>query len=182
MPAAATRPTSTTTGRCSTPRNATYTKGAHTFRFGGDIVRQAMNRHELGNGSGQFTFARRSDGALRRSVSQSVQHVRLVPARSADGRVEEHHPVRRGIHAEPQLAVQLLRERSVAAHAEPHCVARPPLRLLPGRRANDPWHGAIRPETNTMLICGLGVGAGRLRLRHGCRQRVAAFRCRLSSG
>jgi hypothetical protein len=37
--------------------NATYTMGAHTFRFGGDIVRQAMNRHELGNGSGQFTFA-----------------------------------------------------------------------------------------------------------------------------
>ena len=36
--------------------NATYTKGSHTFRFGGDIVRQAMNRHELGNGSGQFTF------------------------------------------------------------------------------------------------------------------------------
>ncbi len=24
--------------------NATYTKGAHTFRFGGDIVKQAMNR------------------------------------------------------------------------------------------------------------------------------------------
>ncbi|RPI56521.1 MAG: hypothetical protein EHM55_05055 [Acidobacteria bacterium] len=36
--------------------NATYTRGAHTFRFGGDIVRQAMNRHELGNGSGSFTF------------------------------------------------------------------------------------------------------------------------------
>ena len=37
--------------------NATYTRGAHTFRFGGDIVKQAMNRHELGNGSGNFTFA-----------------------------------------------------------------------------------------------------------------------------
>ena len=37
--------------------NATYTRGAHTFRFGGDIVRQAMNRHELGNGSGSFVFA-----------------------------------------------------------------------------------------------------------------------------
>ena len=37
--------------------NATYTLGTHTFRFGGDIVRQAMNRHELGNGSGQFAFA-----------------------------------------------------------------------------------------------------------------------------
>jgi carboxypeptidase family protein/TonB-dependent receptor-like protein len=37
--------------------NATYTRGAHTFRFGGDIVRQAMNRHELGNGSGSFAFA-----------------------------------------------------------------------------------------------------------------------------
>jgi outer membrane receptor protein involved in Fe transport len=37
--------------------NATWTKGTHTIRFGGDIVRQAMNRHELGNGSGNFTFA-----------------------------------------------------------------------------------------------------------------------------
>jgi hypothetical protein len=37
--------------------NATYTKGAHTFRFGGDIVKQAMNRNELGNGSGSFVFA-----------------------------------------------------------------------------------------------------------------------------
>ncbi len=37
--------------------NATWTKGTHTVRFGGDIVRQAMNRHELGNGSGSFSFA-----------------------------------------------------------------------------------------------------------------------------
>jgi outer membrane receptor protein involved in Fe transport len=37
--------------------NATWTKGAHTFKFGGDIVRQALNRHELGDGSGSFTFA-----------------------------------------------------------------------------------------------------------------------------
>lgn len=36
--------------------NASWTKGAHTFRFGGDIVRQAMNRHETGSGSGSFTF------------------------------------------------------------------------------------------------------------------------------
>jgi outer membrane receptor protein involved in Fe transport len=36
--------------------NATWTKGAHTLKFGGDIVRQAMNRHELGDGSGSFTF------------------------------------------------------------------------------------------------------------------------------
>ena len=37
--------------------NATWSKGAHTVRFGGDIVRQAMNRHETGSGSGSFTFA-----------------------------------------------------------------------------------------------------------------------------
>ena len=37
--------------------NATWTKGTHTVKFGGDIVRQAMNRNELGNGSGSFTFA-----------------------------------------------------------------------------------------------------------------------------
>jgi hypothetical protein len=37
--------------------NATWTKGSHIFRFGGDIVRQALNRFETGNGSGTFTFA-----------------------------------------------------------------------------------------------------------------------------
>jgi outer membrane receptor protein involved in Fe transport len=37
--------------------NATWTKGAHSFKFGGDIVRQALNRHELGDGSGSFSFA-----------------------------------------------------------------------------------------------------------------------------
>ncbi len=37
--------------------NASWTKGAHIFRFGGDIVRQALNRFETGNGSGTFTFA-----------------------------------------------------------------------------------------------------------------------------
>jgi outer membrane receptor protein involved in Fe transport len=37
--------------------NATWTKATHTFKFGGDIVRQALNRHELGDGSGSFTFA-----------------------------------------------------------------------------------------------------------------------------
>lgn len=37
--------------------NATWTKGTHTVKFGGDIVRQAMNRHELGNGTGSFSFA-----------------------------------------------------------------------------------------------------------------------------
>ena len=36
--------------------NATYTRGRHTLRFGGDIVRQALNRFELGDGSGSFTF------------------------------------------------------------------------------------------------------------------------------
>ena len=56
-PAARTRPTSTTTGRCSTPPTATWTRGSHTVRFGGDIVRQAMNRAEPGNGSGSFSFA-----------------------------------------------------------------------------------------------------------------------------
>ncbi len=36
--------------------NASWTKGSHIFRFGGDIVRQALNRFETGNGSGTFTF------------------------------------------------------------------------------------------------------------------------------
>jgi len=37
--------------------NATWVNGDHTFRFGGDIVRQALNRFETGSGSGTFTFA-----------------------------------------------------------------------------------------------------------------------------
>ena len=37
--------------------NATWVKGNHTIRFGGDIVRQALNRFEAGNGSGTFAFA-----------------------------------------------------------------------------------------------------------------------------
>jgi hypothetical protein len=36
--------------------NATYTKGRHTVKFGGDIVRQALNRFETGAPSGQFNF------------------------------------------------------------------------------------------------------------------------------
>jgi hypothetical protein len=36
--------------------NATWVKGNHTFRFGGDIVRQALNRFETGSGSGTFAF------------------------------------------------------------------------------------------------------------------------------
>jgi hypothetical protein len=36
--------------------NTTWVKGVHTFRIGGDIVRQALNRFETGNGSGTFTF------------------------------------------------------------------------------------------------------------------------------
>ena len=37
--------------------NASWTKGSHTLRFGGDIVRQAMNRFETGAPSGTFNFA-----------------------------------------------------------------------------------------------------------------------------
>lgn len=36
--------------------NASWTKGAHIIRFGGDIARQALNRFETGSGSGFFTF------------------------------------------------------------------------------------------------------------------------------
>jgi hypothetical protein len=37
--------------------NATWTRGRHTIKFGGDIVRQALNRFETGSPSGSFTFA-----------------------------------------------------------------------------------------------------------------------------
>lgn len=37
--------------------NATWTRGRHVIKFGGDIVRQAMNRFETGSPSGTFQFA-----------------------------------------------------------------------------------------------------------------------------
>jgi hypothetical protein len=36
--------------------NATWAKGTHSLRFGGDLVRQAMNRFETGASAGSFTF------------------------------------------------------------------------------------------------------------------------------
>ncbi len=36
--------------------NANWTKGPHSIRFGGDIVRQALNRFEIGASPGSFTF------------------------------------------------------------------------------------------------------------------------------
>jgi len=36
--------------------NASWTKGSHNIRFGGDIVRQGLNRFETGSSAGQFTF------------------------------------------------------------------------------------------------------------------------------
>ncbi len=36
--------------------NATWTRGAHSVRFGGDVVRQALNRFETGASAGSFTF------------------------------------------------------------------------------------------------------------------------------
>ena len=36
--------------------NASWTKGAHTIRFGGDIVRQALTRFETGASAGVFNF------------------------------------------------------------------------------------------------------------------------------
>ena len=70
--------------------NASWTKGSHTLRFGGDIVRQALNRFETGSGSGAFTFgggpttiqggpsansstiSRRSCSACPRQIAKSV--------------------------------------------------------------------------------------------------------------
>jgi hypothetical protein len=36
--------------------NASWTRGSHNVRFGGDIVRQALNRFETGASAGAFTF------------------------------------------------------------------------------------------------------------------------------
>ena len=151
--------------------NATYTKGTHTFRFGGDIVRQAMNRNELGNGSGSFTFGGRPDGAFRRAVGQPVQHVRVVPPRPPDRRVEGHHSVRRWLHAKPQLAVQLLREGSVAGQSR-NLTASIGLRYDYFPVGTRTTRGMERydVDTNQMLICGVGSVPDRLRLQDGRRE------------
>ena len=129
--------------------NATYTRGSHTFSFGGDIVRQAMNRHELGNGSGGFSFA---GGPTALSGGPSVNQFNTfasfllgLPTGVSKGII----PFEDGYTQKPQLAVQLLRERSVAADAQPHGIARPAVRLFPARHAHDARHGALRRRTRT---------------------------------
>ena len=69
--------------------NATWVKGNHTFRFGGDIVRQALNRFEAGNGSGTFAFGGGPTTHFRRAVAQRLQHRREFSARSADVGVDD---------------------------------------------------------------------------------------------
>ena len=86
--AAATRPTSTTTGRCSTA-NATWTKGAHTLKFGGDIVRQAMNRHELATAPAASPSAegRHGSRAGRPGISSTPSRRSCSACRRASRRV-----------------------------------------------------------------------------------------------
>ena len=94
--------------------NTTWTKGAHTFRFGGDIVRQAMNRHETGLGLRHLHVRRRADDDSRRTLGEQFQQLRDVHARPADDDLEEPHSVRGQLHEKPQLAVQPVRQGPVA--------------------------------------------------------------------
>ena len=160
--------------------NATYTKGTHTFRFGGDIVRQAMNRHELGNGSGSFTFA---GGPTALSGGPSVNQFNTfasfllgLPTGVSKGII----PFEDGYTRSRNWQFSFFVKDQWQADAQPHRVDRPALRLLPGRHAHDARHGALRPRDEPMLICGVGIGSDGLRIRHGTGKYLAAARAGLS--
>ncbi len=127
----------------------------------------------------QVHVRRRTNADSGRTGREPVQQLRRVPARPADRHLEERDSLRERLHAQPQLAVQLLRQGSVAADAEPHRVARSALRPLSDGDADDQRAGALRSRDQPDADLRRGHGADRLRLRHGPRQPVAARRRRL---
>ena len=164
--------------------NATWTKGAHTFKFGGDIVRQAMNRARARRRLRQLhvraAARRRSQGG---AVGEPVQQLRGVPARAADRRLAERSfPFEDNHTRSRNWQFSIVREGSVA-----------------GRRASSPRRSALRwdyfpmgtrttrglerydLDTNQMLICGVGsvptdcgydMGQGNFSPRLGLAYRV----------
>ena len=143
------------------------------MKFGGDIVRQAMNRHELGTARAASPSAagRPRSAAARRQTSSTTIAAFLLGLPTGD--LEERHSLRERLHEEPQLAVQLLREGPMAADAQADGVARPALRLLPDGHAHDARDGALRPRDQPDADLRRRSGADRLRLRHGTGQLVA---------
>ena len=137
--------------------NATWTRGRHTIKFGGDIVRQALNRFETGSPLGHLQLRRRPHHHPRRRVGEPVQQLRGLPARPALDRVAQHHSVRGQLHAQPQLAVQHLREGSVAGVEQADRLASGSAGTT-SRWASRTTRGLERYDfdTNQMLICGEG--------------------------
>ena len=167
-PAAATRPTSTTTGRC-TPPTRPGRKGAHAevrrrHRPSGDESPRARRRLR------QLHLRRGTDTDPGRTGRKPVQHHRGVPARAADGHLEERDSLRERLHAEPQLAVQLLRARPVAAHAPTASLGLRYDQVPMGTRTTRTRALRSRHESDADLR--RRAGADRLRLRHGPRKLV----------
>ena len=177
----ANRPTSTTTGRCSTRRTRRGRAGAHTFKFGGDIVPSGAEPLRARQRVGQFQLRRRPDRALGRRIGESVQHLRLVPARACRPACRRASFRSRTAHAKPELAVQLVREGSVAASQQAHGVDWLALGLLPDGHAHDARHGALRHRHQPDADMRRWLGADRLRLRHGAGKLLSAARPRLSA-
>ena len=92
---------------------------------------------------------RRADADPGWTGRKPVQHHRRIPARAAHGHFEERDSLRERLHAEPQLAIQLLRARPVAAHAPADGLAGPALRPLPDGDANDPRVSSATIPTRT---------------------------------
>ena len=128
--------------------NTSWTKGGHNVRFGTDIYYQALNhtQPEISGGDsfgarGGFRYQAGTTQLSGRAERQSLQRLRVVPARSAEPRRPAE--AGRALH-DAQLAVQPLRARPVAADVEAHGVVRHALGVLPGSDARQPRPRALQ--------------------------------------
>ena len=161
--------------------NATYTKGAHTFRFGGDIVRQAMNRAEPSEGSGSFHVWRQVRRRFRavRPATSSIRSPRFCsgypPAfRERSSRLNDFRTRSRNWQFSTFVKDQWQPTRKLTASLGARWDYFPM-----GTRTT---RGIERYDltTNQMLICGVGIDPHRLRVRHGQGQYLASSWTRLS--
>ena len=136
--------------------NATWVNGAHTFRFGGDIVRQALNRFETGSGPARLRSPagrRRFPAAPSPNVFNTVANFLLgLPTSMSTSR----HSVRGQPDAKPQLAVQHVRQGPVADRRA--LTASLGVRWDHFPMGTRTTRGLERfdYENNQMLICGVG--------------------------
>ena len=160
--------------------NATWTHGRHVIKFGGDIVRQALNRFETGSPSGTFNFVGGTTTVRGGASANAVQQLRVLRARAAVDGVARHHSVRGQFQPQPQLAVQHVRERPVAGVEQAHGVARDAVGLLPDGHAHDARPRTLRLRQQRDADLRRRIDADRLRLRHGQGQFLAPPRRGLS--